>query len=130
MSRQEILKFLGRAAQAKHAVTLAILSDKGLRVFHDYRTGSDVLLAALAKTGLGGMKGVTPPPGVSEVDVSAEAARLTAFNKGEQSNPTPPEQMMRSNIDLLTAYVPGRRFRRRRPARSQVAGVGHERGAV
>jgi len=99
--RQEILKFLGRAAQAKHSVTLGILSDKGLRVVHDYRTGSDVLLAALTKTGLGGMKGVAPPPGVSEADVAADAARLISFNKGEQSNPTPPEQVMRSNIDLV-----------------------------
>ena len=99
-SRQLILKFLGKAAQAKHAVTLAILSDKGLRVVHDYRTGSDVLLAALAKTGLGGMKGVAPPPGVNDADVAADAGRLTAFNRGEQSNPTPPTQLMRSNIDL------------------------------
>ena len=57
--RPLILKFLGKAAQAKHAVTLGILSDKGLHLYHDYRTGSDVLLAALIKAGLGGMKGAT-----------------------------------------------------------------------
>src|SRR5450755_2879325 len=74
--RQLILKFLGKAAQARHAVTLGILSDKGLRVIHDYRTGSDVLLAALVKSGLGGMKGVTPPPGVSDAAVAEDAARL------------------------------------------------------
>ena len=56
-ARPLILKFLGKAAQAKHAVTLGILSDKGLHLYHDYRTGSDVLLAALIKAGLGGMKG-------------------------------------------------------------------------
>ncbi len=87
-SRQLILKFLAKAAQAKHAVTLGILSHKGLSVVHDYRTGSDVLLAALAKTGLGGMKGVAPPPGVNDADVAADAARLISFNKGEQSNAT------------------------------------------
>ena len=84
-TRQEILAFMAKAAQSKHAVTLCILSDKGLHVVHDYRTGSDVLLAALAKTGLGGMKGVAPPPGVSEAEVTADAARLNSFNIGEQS---------------------------------------------
>jgi VWFA-related protein len=104
-SRQLILKFLGKAAQAKHAVTLGILSDKGLRVIHDYRTGSDVLLAALAKTGLGGMKGISAPPGVNDPDVTADAARLTSFSKGEQSNPTPQDRVLRSNIDLsLTMF--------------------------
>ena len=98
--RQLILKFLGKAAQARHAVTLGILSDKGLRVIHDYRTGSDVLLAALVKTGLGGMKGVALPPGVSDAAVADDAARLVSFSKGEQSNATPPEQLLRSNIDL------------------------------
>jgi|SRR5580700_2600727 VWFA-related protein len=100
-SRQLILKFLAKAAQAKHAVTLGILSHKGLSLVHDYRTGSDVLLAALAKTGLGGMKGVAPPPGVNDGDVAADAARLISFNKGEQSNATAPEQILRSNIDLV-----------------------------
>jgi len=99
-ARIEVLKFLGKAAQAKHAVTLGILSDKGLRVYHDYRTGSDVLLAALAKTGLGGMKGITAPAGLSEAVVNAEAARLTAFSKGDLSNAAPPAQALRSNIDL------------------------------
>ncbi|HZD32015.1 MAG TPA: hypothetical protein VE779_10195, partial [Candidatus Angelobacter sp.] len=61
--RAMVLKFLAKAAQAKHAVTLAILSDKGLTVYHDYHSGSDVLLAALAKAGLGGMKGVAGPAG-------------------------------------------------------------------
>ncbi len=98
--RQEILTFMAKAARVKHAVTLCILSDKGLRVVHDYRTGSDVLLAALAKTGLGGMKGVAPPPGVSDAEVTADAARLNSFNKGEQFNPTPPNKIRRSNIDL------------------------------
>ena len=100
-ARQMVLKFLAKAAQAKHSVTLAILSQKGLRVFHDYRSGSDVLLAALVKTGLGGIKGVTPPTGVSEADVNAEAARLTAFSKGDLSNATPQEQLLRSNIRLV-----------------------------
>jgi VWFA-related protein len=100
-SRQLILKFLAKAAQAKHAVTLGILSHKGLSVVHDYRTGSDVLLAALAKTGLGGMKGVAPPPGVNDGDVAADAARLVSFNKGEQSNPAPDNVLLRSNIDLV-----------------------------
>src|SRR5208283_3658969 len=65
-TRAMILKFLGKAAQAKHAVTLGILSDKGLKIYHDYRTGSDVLLAAMTKAGLGGMKGVARPAGVSD----------------------------------------------------------------
>jgi VWFA-related protein len=99
-SRQLILKFLAKAAQAKHAVTLGILSDKGLRIVHDYRTGSDVLLAALAKAGLGGMKGAAAPPGVNDADAAADSARLVAFNKGEQGNATPPEQLLRANIDL------------------------------
>ena len=99
-ARVLILRFMGRAAQAKHAVTLGILSDKGLRIIHDYRTGSDVLLAAMAKAGLGGLKGVAPPPGVSDVDVTADAARLTAFSKGEQSNATSQDQLLRSNIQL------------------------------
>src|ERR1019366_4025858 len=55
--RGMIVKFMARAAESKHAVTLAILSDRGLGVYHDYRSGSDVLLAALIKAGLGGMKG-------------------------------------------------------------------------
>ncbi len=100
-SRQLILKFLAKAAQAKHAVTLGILSHKGLSVVHDYRSGSDVLLAALAKTGLGGMKGVSSPPGVNDADVAADAARLVSFNKGEQSNPAPDNVLLRSNIDLV-----------------------------
>jgi VWFA-related protein len=99
-ARIEVLKFLGKAAQAKHAVTLGILSDKGLRLYHDYRTGSDVLLAALAKAGLGGMKGIAAPAGLSDAEVNAEAARLTAFSKGEESNPAPQTQALRSNIDL------------------------------
>jgi VWFA-related protein len=95
-----ILKFLGQAAQAKHGVTLGILNDKGLHVYHDYRTGSDVLLAALSKAGLGGMKGIASPPGVNDAEVAAEAARLTAFSKGDLSNATPQEQVLRSNIDI------------------------------
>ena len=98
--REVILRFLARAAEAKHAVTLAILNDKGLRVYHDYHSGSDVLLASLVKAGLGGLKGGTAPPGVSEAEVTAEAGRLTAFSKGDLSNPTPQDQLMRSNIDL------------------------------
>lgn len=98
--RVMILKFLGKAAQAKHAVTLGILSDKGLRIIHNYRTGSDVLLAAMAKAGLGGMKGIAAPAGVNDAEVTSEAARLTAFSKGEQSNATAAEQQLRSNIDM------------------------------
>lgn len=97
--REMILKFLGRAAQAHHAVTLGILSDKGLRVFHDYHTGSDVLLAALAKAGLGGVKGA-PPAGVSDAEVSSEAARLTEFSKGALSNATAQGKMLLSIVDL------------------------------
>ena len=51
-TRAMVLKFLGKAAQAQHAVTLAILSDKGLTVYHDYHTGSNLLLAAMSKAGL------------------------------------------------------------------------------
>jgi VWFA-related protein len=98
--RAMILKFMGRAAQSKHAVTLAILSEKGLSVYHDYRSGPDVLLAALIKAGLGGMKGATPPAGVDEALVTTEAARLTAFNKGDLSNATPQEQLLRSNPQM------------------------------
>lgn len=99
-SRQLILKFLGKAAQAKHAVTLGILNDKGLHLYHDYRTGSNVLLAALVKAGLGGMKDAAPPPGVNDAEVSTEAARLTAFSKGDLSNATADTQLLRSSIDL------------------------------
>ncbi len=98
--REMILKFLARAAQAKHAVTLAILSDKGLRVYHDYRSGSDVLLAALVKAGLGGMKGGTAPAGVNEADVTSDASRLTAFSKGDLSNAIAPTQLLRSIVEL------------------------------
>ncbi len=98
--RGMILKFMARAAESKHAVTLAILSDKGLTVYHDYRSGPDVLLAALIKAGLGGMKGATPPPGVDDARVTAEAARLTAFSKGDLSNATPQEQLLRSNPQM------------------------------
>ena len=118
-ARIQILKLLSTAAQAKHAITLAILSQKGLHVYHDYRSGSDVLLAALAKTGLGGMKGVTPPAGVSEADVNAEAARLTAFSKGEESNPKTQEQMtyfvdlpmlMFQEVAMAADGLPGRKM--------------------
>src|SRR3974390_555854 len=44
--RVMVLKFLGKAAQAKHAVSMELVRDKGLTVYHDYRSGSDVLLAA------------------------------------------------------------------------------------
>ena len=98
--RGMILKFMARAAQSKRAVTLAILSDKGLTVYHDYRSGSDVLLAALIKAGLGGMKGTPPPPGVNEALVTADAARLAAFNKGDLSNVTPEGQLLRSNAQM------------------------------
>ena len=84
--REMILKFLGRAAQAKRDVALAILSPKGLHVYLDYQTSSNVLLAALIKAGLGGMKGASPPPGVNDAEVTAEAAQLTAFSKGDLSN--------------------------------------------
>jgi VWFA-related protein len=100
-TRVEVLKFLAKAAQAKHAVVLAILSDKGLTVYHDYHTGSDVLLAAMAKAGLGGMKGVAVPSGLNDAEVNAEAARLTAFGKGDQSNATAENQLLRSNIDMV-----------------------------
>jgi len=99
--RTMVLKFLAKAAQAKHAVTLAILSEKGLTVYHDYHTGSDVLLAALVKAGLGGMKGSTPPAGVDNAQVTAEAARLSAFSKGDQSNSATERQLLRSSIDLV-----------------------------
>ncbi len=102
-TREMILKFLGRAAQAKHGLTLAVLSDKGLSLYHDYHTGSAVLLAALVKAGLGGMKGGTAPAGVNEAEVNAEAARLTAFSKGDQSNATPQDRPLRSNIDFPLA---------------------------
>jgi VWFA-related protein len=92
---------LGKAAQAKHAVTLAILSDKGLTIYHDYRTGSHVLLAAMAKAGLGGMKGVAAPTTASDALVNAEAARLTSFSKGDQSNATSDTQLLRSSIDMV-----------------------------
>jgi VWFA-related protein len=98
-----VLKFLAKAAQAKHAVTLAILSDKGLTLYHDYHAGSDVLLAGLIKAGLGGMKGATPPAGLNDADVAAEAARLTSFSKGAQSNPAADDQLLRSNIDFVLA---------------------------
>ncbi len=99
-AREMILKFLARAAQAKHAVTLAILSEKGLHVYHDYHSGSDVLLAALVKAGLGGMKGGTAPAGVNDADVTADAARLTAFSKGDLSNALAPNQLLRSIVEL------------------------------
>jgi VWFA-related protein len=98
--RAMVLKFLARAAQAKHGVTLAILSDTGLHVYHDFHTSSDVLLAALIKAGLGGMKGTAAPAGVNDADVTAEAARLTAFAKGDQSNATSQDRPLRSNIDF------------------------------
>jgi VWFA-related protein len=98
--RGMILKFMARAAESKHAVTLTILSEKGLTVYHDYRSGSDVLKAAMIKAGLGGLKGATPPAGVNDALVTADAARLTAFSKGEQSNATPPEQLLRSNAQM------------------------------
>ncbi len=103
--REMILKFLGRAAQAKRAVALAVLSNKGLHVYHDYQTSSNVLLAALIKSGLGGVKGGTPPPGVNDAEVNAEAARLTAFSKGELANSTPPDQLLRYTVDVpLTMF--------------------------
>ena len=97
--RELILKFLANAAQAKRAIALAILSAKGLRVYHDYQTSSNVLLTALIKAGLGGMKGGTAPSGVNDVEVTAEAARLTAFSKGDLANPTPPDQLLRYTVD-------------------------------
>ena len=97
--REMILRFLGKASQAKHAVTLAIMDNNGLYVYHDYRSGPDVLQAALIKAGLGGMKGMTPPAGVNDAEVSAEAARLTAFSKGDHSNPAQQEQLLRANLD-------------------------------
>ena len=125
--RVEVLKFLGKAAQAKHAVVLTILSDKGLTVYHDYHTGSDVLLAAMAKAGLGGMKGVAAPPGVNDAEVSAEAARLTAFSKGDQSNATAENQLLRSNIDMVLNMFQDVGFAAAWAARPQGSRLGHER---
>jgi VWFA-related protein len=103
--RAVILKFMAQAAESKRAVTLAILNEKGLNIYHDYRSGPDVLLAALIKAGLGGMKGTSPPPGVSDALATSEAARLTAFSKGELANATPPEQMMRTSVQMpLTMF--------------------------
>jgi len=98
--REMILKFLGHAAQARRGVALAILSSKGLHLYHDYQTSSSVLLAALIKAGLGDMKGGTPPPGVNDAEVTAEAARLTAFSKGDLSNATPQRRLLLSNLDM------------------------------
>jgi len=118
-TRAQILKFLANAAQAKRAVTLAILSEKGFRLYHDYRSGSDVLMAALIKAGLGGTKGATPPAGVNEAAVTAEAERLTAFSKGEGSNASPRERMqmivdlpmrMFQEVGLAAAGLPGRKM--------------------
>ena len=41
-----------------------------------------------------------PPSGVNDAEVTAEAARLTAFSKGDLSNLTPALQLLRSNIDM------------------------------
>jgi hypothetical protein len=125
--REMILKFLGRAAQAKRDVALAILSPKGLHVYHDYQTSPNVLLAALIKAGLGGMKGGTPPPGVNDVEVTAEAARLTAFSKGDLSNfdsrtPTSPFQRGHATDD-----VSGCGPCSLRPAWTQSRGLGDQR---
>jgi VWFA-related protein len=98
--RGMILKFLASAAQYKRAATLAILSEKGLTVYYDCRSGSDALLAALIKAGLGGVKGATPPPGVNETQVTADAAKLIAFSKGDLSNVTPQDQLLRSNAQM------------------------------
>ncbi|HEY4959712.1 MAG TPA: hypothetical protein VII29_02540, partial [Terriglobales bacterium] len=52
-----------------------------------------------------GMKGVAPPPGVNDAEVDAEAARLTAFSKGDLSNSTAALQLLRSSIDMpLTMF--------------------------
>ncbi len=107
--RGMILKFMARAAESKHAVTLAILSEKGLTVYHDYRSGPDVLMAALIKAGLGGMKGATPPQGVDDALATSEAARLTAFSKGDLSNATPQEQLAALQSADADGDVPGRR---------------------
>jgi len=101
--REMILKFMGRAAQARRGVALAILSPKGLHLYHDYRTSSEVLLAALIKAGLGGMKGGTPSPGLSDTEIAAEAARLTAFSKGDLSNAIPAGQLLHSSLDMPLA---------------------------
>lgn len=97
--REMILKFLAKASQAKHAVTLGIMDNNGVKIYHNYRSGPDVLQAALIKAGLGGMKGATPPAGVNEAEVSAEAARLTAFARGDLSNPALPTQLLRANME-------------------------------
>jgi VWFA-related protein len=97
--RELILKSLARAGQARHPVTLGILSEKGLSIYHDLHSGSDVLLAGLVKAGVGGMKGQVAPAGVNETDVTAEAARLSAFAKGDQSNPAPADRLLRSNVN-------------------------------
>jgi len=104
-ARAQVLRFLAKAAQAKHAVTLAILSSKGLTVYHNYRDGSDLLLGALAKAGLGGMKGVAPPAGLDNTQVNAEAARLTAFSKGDLSNAAAERQLLHPSIDAVLTML-------------------------
>ena len=46
------------------------------------------------------MKGATPPPGVNDALVAADAARLTAFSKETLSNATPERQLLRSNAQM------------------------------
>ena len=125
--RELILKFLARAAEAKRDVALAILSPKGLHVYHDYQTDSNVLLAALIKAGLGWHEGWgTAPAGVNDAEVTAEAARLTAFSKGDLSNAAPPDQLLRSNVGRAAGHVSGCGPRRLRTARAQSPGLGDE----
>jgi len=102
--RENILRFLARAAQAKRTVCLAILSKSGLQVYHDYRTSSDVLQAALIRMGVRGLQGMTPPAEASEAETAAEAARLTAFRKGDRSNPAPLEEtLMQTSVNAPLA---------------------------
>ena len=91
--RKHVLKFMADAASKKQAVGLVMMYQDGIYAIHDYRVGSAVLAAALAK-----VNGGTAPavPG-AEATVAAEARRLGEFAKGTYST------QAADNMILLTS---------------------------
>jgi VWFA-related protein len=113
--RKIVLHYMEAASARKESVGLVLLTENGLKMVHDYRTGSAVLAAALdAVNG----KGSTPVPGADRV-LAEETRRLTDFARGGDANATPQSTNLRTNIegpilmmrDIAAALqgVPGRK---------------------
>ncbi|ABF40039.1 hypothetical protein Acid345_1036 [Candidatus Koribacter versatilis Ellin345] len=93
--RKHVLKFMADAAAKKQAVGLVMMYRDGVFAIHDYRMGSAVLAAALAKANGGSAPSV---PG-AEQRVAIEAKLLAEFAKGTYSTQASDNTVLLTTLD-------------------------------